>query len=419
MKYGWIILVLMGILIAGCGQNDPLTGYCADNEKAIVICEPMADIIEFEEEITLNESQIIVIDNIEEETSDNTTEEMIEETPEEVIKEDIEYSLEKSYSEGDLIDFGGITVVDPDGDEISLVFSEPLNEDGVWQTETGNAGEYTIVAKASDGISEIEEYIKLIIVKKNNAPTLTIADEITAMEGESVNIEVSAEDEEGDEIAVTFSGWITSENYTTTYDDAGEYTVTVTASDGVNEVSKDISIIIANVNRAPVLQEPTYDIIALEGEIIELDIVASDADGDEVSVDYGTPFNSEGSWVTEKGNVGEYTVTVTASDGTDSSSIEVIIIVEAINAAPVIEEISNIEVYEGDTVKIEVVTSDNDGDDVTVSFSGWMTTAEYITTYDDAGEYTVTVSATDNIATVTKNVSITVLNVNRPPIFVW
>ena len=41
----------------------------------------------------------------------------------------------------------------------------------------------------------------------------------------------------------------------TTYDDAGEYTVKITASDGMDEASQEVKIVIENVNRPPVIED--------------------------------------------------------------------------------------------------------------------------------------------------------------------
>ena len=67
-----------------------------------------------------------------------------------------------------------------------------------------------------------------------------------------VEIDVTATDADEDVLTVTFSGWMTSNTYQTTYDDAGEHIVTVTVTDGIEEVSQDITVTVNNVNRAPV-----------------------------------------------------------------------------------------------------------------------------------------------------------------------
>ena len=80
--------------------------------------------------------------------------ESTEKTPEEDTSE-----LEKKvYREGDLIFFEPIGV-DPDGDVITYTYSKPLNENGEWQTQTGDAGTYLVTITASDGKEEVEKKV--------------------------------------------------------------------------------------------------------------------------------------------------------------------------------------------------------------------------------------------------------------------
>ncbi len=407
MKYLFVILIVFSLLFAGCTQTDPLAGYCGEDEKPIVICETV------EEEVLPVDIIIGTPDN--ETTSEiivigDDVEEIIEEEPE------IEYAITKEYFEGDFISFADLEVKDPDGDTIDLTFSHPLDGNGEWQTTSGDEGEYTVMITASDGKVDTEMYALIKIMKGNAAPTIDAEETITVLEGEDVVIESTISDEDDDEISVEYSGWMTSTIYTTTYNDAGEHVVTISASDGKHTTTKDVNVIVIHVNRAPILEEVTYDIIALEGELIELVITASDPDGDEVTVSYEEPF-VDGTWQTSSGDVGTYSITVIATDGEETVSMEVPVTVQGTNSAPTIEEIADITVDEGEDVVIEVVAFD--GDELTTSFSGWMTSATYTTTYDDAGTYTVTVTVSDGEAEASTEVTIIVNDINRPPEFIW
>jgi len=48
-----------------------------------------------------------------------------------------------------------------------------------------------------------------------------------------------------------------------------------------------------------------------------------------------------------------------------------------------------------------------------------MAEASYQTTYDDAGEYVVTVTVSDGFYDISQEVTVTVNDVNRPPVFAW
>ncbi|GAG10411.1 unnamed protein product, partial [marine sediment metagenome] len=79
---------------------------------------------------------------------------------------------------------------DEDEDILSYSFTEPLNQEGKWQTTYGDAGEYTVTVTASDGELSTSKDILLIVKKKNIAPTLeSFAPEETKLsidEGETI-----------------------------------------------------------------------------------------------------------------------------------------------------------------------------------------------------------------------------------------
>jgi len=92
-----------------------------------------------------------------------------------------------------------------------------------------------------------------------------------------------------------------------------------------------------------------------------------------------------------------------------------LLIVESTNKPPVLSPIADITVNEGETVSLEPVATDPDGDEVTVTYSGWMTEASYTTNYNDAGTHIVTVTASDGIESASQDVIVTINNINRPP----
>jgi hypothetical protein len=96
------------------------------------------------------------------------------------------------------------------------------------------------------------------VLRANRPPVVTTAsgdETLTFQENERIDLRSALliEDEEGDEVVVTYSGWMTTSTYQTTYDDAGTYTVTVTADDGNGQITTtDITIVVEDVNRPPV-----------------------------------------------------------------------------------------------------------------------------------------------------------------------
>ncbi|MBI2549159.1 hypothetical protein HYW21_07460 [Candidatus Woesearchaeota archaeon] len=319
-------------------------------------------------------------------------------------------------NEGELVDLSNLEAIDPDGDTLVYTYSKPLDTNGKWQTNIGDAGEYLVTITASDGELETTQNLLVVVNSVNKAPVISGLQDVTVDEGDTVVLDPTVSDEDGDDVELSYSGWMTKDTYTTTYDDAGTYTVTVTASDGKAEVKKPVAITVKNINRAPELSSFTT-VRVKEGDMIKVVPRFTDPDGDNVIVTYTDPLDETGEWQTEVGDAGEYTLLVTASDGDLDDTEELVVMVEALNHPPVFESLADLTVDEGDTVVLDPTVSDEDGDDVELSYSGWMTEDTYTTTYDDAGTYTVTVTASDGKAEVSQEVTITVRNKNRPPQF--
>jgi len=157
-----------------------------------------------------------------------------------------------------------------------------------------------------------------------------------------------------------------------------------------------------------------------EGDKVEVAAVATDPDGDDVTITYSQPLGEDGVWATEVGDAGTYLVTVTASDGVAEDKQTITIVVEGVNSPPVIE-LDNLEetLQAGETKVIELspVVTDADGDDITVTYGGWMTSASKEITEDDEGDHEVTVTATDGVAETSVTITVTV-ELNTPPDFI-
>lgn len=339
------------------------------------------------------------------------------ETPEESGLEPADDMPVKEFTEGELVRFPNLQATDPDGDPITYTFTSPLNNEGTWQTSEGDAGDYIVTITASDGANTVSQDVKLIIHSKNKPPVIEIEDAIEAAEGDTVTLEPVVTDPDGDETSVTYTGWMTSNTKDIGYDEAGNKKVIITASDGANTATKEVIITVADTNRPPEIQSLS-PINVKEGDLVTVNPSATDPDGDDVTYSYDFPLNEEGTWDTEIGDAGDYEIEVTASDGSMTADTTVLVSVEAVNRAPVIELSSPITVSEGDTVTLEPVITDKEGDEIRVSYTGWMTSSTRETTYEDAGEHSVTIIARDTAGGETRHdITIIVEDVNRPPVF--
>jgi len=144
-------------------------------------------------------------------------------------------------------------IVDKNSDEVTVVFSEPLDENGEWTTDHTSAGEYVITVTVSDGETQTEKTTKLTVRNVNVPPEITgLEDSITVKEGETVTIQPSTSDLDNDKVELTLSEPVGTDGvWETTYTDNGEYVVTVTATDGKDTVKKELKVTVTDVNVPP------------------------------------------------------------------------------------------------------------------------------------------------------------------------
>lgn len=263
----------------------------------------------------------------------------------------------------------------------------------------------------------VEDIVKATLpVKPKVEETSKYLAKITVNEGELISLDLDASDPDGDPLTYTF-GEPLDENgqWQTKIGDRGEYPVEVMVSDGMLESTNQVLIIVEGINMPPELLPPEQEIQVVEGQSVILDLTARDPDGDDLTWTFGAPFDQSGTWDTKVGDRGTYQASVSVSDGEFIDRVSVTIIVVPANRPPILKVTREITVMEGETVVIEPEVSDPDGDDVEVVYSGWMDSSTKETGFDDAGEWRVTVIATDGIATESQVVRVIVENVNRAP----
>lgn len=196
--------------------------------------------------------------------------------------------------------------------------------------------------------------------------------------------------------------------------DAGTYNVKVTVSDGEYKDEATVCFKILPGNEAPVLS--ASDVTVDEGKTFTIAAKCTDPDEDKVTITYSGDMTSA-TWKTGYDDAGEYEVKIVCKDPDGLQDSETITVtVKDVNRAPVLTRMNDITVDETETVKLSPDCEDPEGGDVTVSFSGDMTSDTWKTTYGDAGDYKVTVKCTDEgKLSATETVLIKVLASNRPP----
>ncbi|MBU1613671.1 tandem-95 repeat protein, partial [Patescibacteria group bacterium] len=340
----------------------------------------------------------------------------------------------KSVNEGDTLTFE-VTASDSDtGDTISYTAQQSLpdgatfgNPTFTWTPGYDQAGTYpvTFIATDTQGDSD-SETITITVNNINLPPVLDHIADITVNEGQTITIPPTASDPDGDSLTFSYSDWMSADTYTTTYDDAGTYTVIVTVSDGELSDSQAVTITVNNVNRCPILAEIGNRSVN-EGSLLTIDLTCSDSDNDPLvfsieGLPAGATFIDNGdttatfSWTPGYGNSANYEVSFAVSDGACTDQEDIIISVGDVNRPPVLDLIADITVNEGQTITIAPTASDPDGDSLTFSYSDWMNSSTYTTDYDDAGTHTVIITVSDGDLSDSQEVTIVVNNTNRPPV---
>ena len=95
------------------------------------------------------------------------------------------------------------TAIDPDGDKITFYYESPFNENGEWQTTLDDEGTYLTKIIASDGVSQNEEEVTLLVKNKNQPPQIK-NNKLTVYEQETVDLKPLASDPDGDELKYIF-----------------------------------------------------------------------------------------------------------------------------------------------------------------------------------------------------------------------
>lgn len=143
-------------------------------------------------------------------------------------------------------------VTDVNNDKLKVSISEPIGDDGMWETDHKSAGTYKITVKANDGQLTSEASFSLVVVDKNMPPLITGLADMTVKEGEIVVIKPNIKDLDGDTVKITISDPVGDDGeWKTGYTDHGSYSIKVTANDGKDKVEQTIKLVVEDVNRAP------------------------------------------------------------------------------------------------------------------------------------------------------------------------
>ncbi|MBR9707703.1 MAG: hypothetical protein GOV15_04670 [Candidatus Diapherotrites archaeon] len=344
-------------------------------------------------------------------------------------------------SEGNLLTVTA-SASDLEGDGIYLSLSSELPFEKVsagewaWLPSFDDAGSYSVTLLSTDGLLHSSETVNITVTNTNRAPVLLPSEGLFGFENSSIAIVPFGFDPDGDaltySVALSDGTYLTVETgsneyyWTPSFDDAGDQSFVISVSDGEFTVSETINAAVFNVNQDPTLE--LEDVTVLEGDVAMLEPVVLDLDGDvltfnlyEESTDFNTDNTSSFTWETGFDDAGEHSVWLSVTDGTSIVSEEVTITVLNSNRPPVsLSDFDDVMVSETDKVTLfKPEVSDLDNDLVTVSLESEIDFVDagdswvWLTSYDDEGEYSVSVVLDDNTDSSYYDLTVTVLNVNR------
>jgi predicted RNA-binding protein with TRAM domain len=368
----------------------------------------------------------------------------------------------KTVDEGNTLTFT-IAASDPDGGDV-LTFDasslptgagfDPGTRTFTWTPGYGQAGSYqNVLFRVTDNgtpMASDAEAITITVGNVNRPPVLDPIGNKTVDEGDTLTFTIAASDPDGGDVltfdasslptGAGFDPGTRTFTWTPGYGQVGSYpNVLFTVTDNGTpplSASEAITITVGNVNRPPVLNSIGSRTVN-EGEKVEIVITATDPDGDGLTYSAGNlpagagfdPITQKFSWTPGYDQVGSYpNVLFTVTDnGTPplSASEAITITVGNVNRPPVLNPIGSRTVNEGEKVEIVITATDPDGDGLTYSASNLPAGATFdpiaqkfswTPGYDQAGSYQVTFNVSDGELSASETITITVNDVNRPPV---
>jgi hypothetical protein len=274
---------------------------------------------------------------------------------------------------------------------LSYEIADPLGSDNAWKTGYDDAGEYDVKINVKGKDFKSERDLKIIVNNKDRPPILSGLRDISLMENENIVLEFSAEDLDGDVIVFSVENipqggilegnafkwkpgfdFVRKENVFDHVLDSFRLlsktaeVIFIAQSNGLKD-EKKVRIRVKDNNR-PFVLEDIADIVVNEGEEIIINPKYNDPDLDKVSFSYSGFMNSN-SKKTGFNDAGDYSVKVTASDGYHTQTTFVNLRVNDVNRKPVIKNIRNMKIKEGEELKIELSGTDSDNDVISYSAS--------------------------------------------------
>ena len=195
------------------------------------------------------------------------------------------------------------------------------------------------------------------------------------------------------------------------------------------------TVVVDGGNRRPFIAPLSDTVEAIEGQLFEIGLVASDPDGDALlwrvdNLPPGAVFDPRRwtlTWTPDYESAGTYPdVRFVVSDGWQRAEASVTLLVAPVDRPPVVVRPPDRTIREGERLRFHVQAEDPDHG--AISFSSALLPPgallhpetglfDWTPAYDQAGTYEIPWEVSDSQGTVTAESTIEVLNVNAPPVF--
>jgi hypothetical protein len=350
-----------------------------------------------------------------------------------------------------------LTATDVDGDALTFAIVDPPTQgtlDGtppqLTYTPAANfRGTERFTFMANDGMVDSNIATVTITVRPVNHPPVAQNQVVVTDEDAAIAITLTATDPDSNALTFavitgpghgTLSGTPPDVLYTPAVDLNGTDSFTFTANDGLVESNvATVAITITPVNDAPVAADQR--ITTTEDTPVAMTLTAADIDGGQPlsfalvqSPAHGTVSGTppQITYTPTAGFHGTDRLTFKANDGlVDSNFATVFMTITPINHPPVLDPIGALRVREGRPLVVLLTATDPEGDACLIT-AGNLPPGATLTDHDDctatfqwtpdfdaAGNYRVLFTVTDTgepMASDFEDVTITVGNVNRPPV---
>ena len=280
---------------------------------------------------------------------------------------------------------------------------------------------YGITLSVTDGTETVTKDVTIAITNVNEAPVFTSNATFSADENQTAIDTVTATDAEGDDIIFTVSGSelaITSTGVLTfvsapDFETKSVYIATVTATDGVNEITQEITINVNDVSMQ--LFVKTFTVSGSELFIYTVENIDT-IQSIKALIEDSNGYEEEAQILTFAGKVLEDNRSLNDYGILNEATIQLSFI-------PIFTSSATFSAAENQTAIDTVTASDANGDEVTFIVSGSelaITSAGVLTfasapDFETKSSYTATVSASNGTNTTTQAITVNVTDVNDSP----